>query len=80
MKRHFNFMALFLGLTFAGAAQAYTLTCDQSGSSCKVTCANGESAGTMYWNGSKWSDGLRSNADKDLLAKEMVAAQGTSCQ
>lgn len=66
------------GLT--GLAYAYTLSCNSAGDSCVVTCANGQRAGVMYWNGSQWSDGVRWNKDKDVLAKQIVAAQGTACQ
>lgn len=65
-------------LTFAGAAYAYALEC--SGDACKVFCDNKQFVGTMYWNGAKWSDGLRADADKHAVARQMVQAQGTSCQ
>lgn len=62
------------------SAPPYGLDCDSSGISCKVFCSNGEYAGTMYWNGSKWSDGIRSDTDKFKLARQIVKAQGTLCQ
>lgn len=65
---------------FISTAAAYSLGCDQSGNSCKVTCDNGQHAGTMYWNGSQWSDGIRSSTNKDQLARQIVAAQGTVCK
>lgn len=67
-----------LALTVAGAAYAYTLECN--GDACKVYCDNKQFVGTMYWNGSNWSDGLRSDPSKDEVARQMVKAQGSSCQ
>lgn len=72
-------------LALATAASAYTTkmsngeTCDTS-NACHVYCNDGNYVGAMYWNGAKWSDGLRSDKDKDVVAKQMVAAQGKSCQ
>lgn len=67
------------GAGLVGVAHAYTITCD-SADVCAVTCKSGQHAGTMYWNGSRWSDGIRSSTDKDELARQIVAAQGTDCQ
>ena len=58
--------------------------CAQDGSACNVFCQNpddswGPRAGTMYWNGSVWSDGVRSDADPYKVASAIVAAQGTDC-
>lgn len=70
---------VFVGVLFvASAANAYTTDC--SGDSCKVYCADGSYVGTMYWNGTRWSDGLRSDPNKDVVASQMVAAQGSSCK
>lgn len=71
-------MLLFTGALFLNTANAYSLNCGSD--ACKVYCANGQYVGTMYWNGSRWSDGLRSSSDKDVVARQMVAAQGSSCQ
>jgi hypothetical protein len=65
-------------LAVAGTAYAYTLEC--KGDACKVYCKNKQFVGTMYWNGSRWSDGVRSDPDKDKVASQMVRAQGSSCQ
>lgn len=67
-----------LATLYAGAVYAYKLEC--SGDKCDVKCDSGTFVGTMYWNGSKWSDGVRSDKDKDEVAKQMVKAQGASCQ
>lgn len=69
----------FLSCAFGvSTAYAYSLSCDAT--SCAVSCDNGQYVGTMYWNGTRWSDGVRSSTDKDQLARQMVAAQGTACQ
>jgi hypothetical protein len=79
MKVLLTCLLFFMGSFFLSIAEAYNLSCDSS-DSCKVTCDNGQHAGTMYWNGTQWSDGLRSNTDKHQLARQMVAAQGTACK
>lgn len=71
--------AIFV-IPLAGLAYAYSITCNSSGDSCVVTCDNGQLAGVIYWNGSRWSDGIRSSTDEDHLAKQIVAAQGTACR
>lgn len=61
-------------------ALSYTLNCNDSNTTCKVYCDNKDLAGEMFWNGSKWSDGLRAHTDKGILAKQIVKAQGSQCQ
>jgi hypothetical protein len=79
-------IALVLALTAAPApAFAYTTkkgdgSACTTDSACHVYCDNGTLAGTMYWNGTRWSDGLRSDPDKDVVARQIVAAQGSSCK
>ena len=68
------------GCSLAGVAWAYTLNCNSSNDACLVKCDNGQSAGTMYWNGSQWSDGVRWSKDKNEVARKMVAAQGSACR
>jgi hypothetical protein len=69
----------------ASAALAYSTKnagggdCVKDGSACNVTCDNNTLAGTMYWNGSVWSDGVRTDPDKDGEAKKIVAANGAAC-
>lgn len=65
-------------LAAASAVHAYTLDCQ--GDACKVYCDSEQYVGTMYWNGSQWSDGLRSSPSKEEVARQMVKAQGSSCQ
>ncbi len=74
LRAFFGLAALAMG----GTAYAYTLDC--KGDACKVYCNNKQFVGTMYWNGSKWSDGQRSDANRDKVASQMVKAQGSSCQ
>jgi len=80
MKFLITGLFLLAGALYLTDAQAYSLDCDKSGSPCKVTCDNGQLAGTMYWNGSQWSDGIRSSTDQNELARKMVAAQGAACK
>jgi hypothetical protein len=70
---------LLLALATTEVAYAYSISC-RSADACVVTCDNGQQAGTMYWNGSQWSDGVRWHKDRDVLAKQIVAAQGTACR
>ena len=72
-------IVLSAGILVTDAAFAYSLKCASDGQSCDVYCSSGKFVGTMYWNGTNWSDGLRSDSDKDALAKMMVAAQGSAC-
>jgi len=80
MKTTLRYAVSLTGLAVLHAAYAYSINCNSSGDSCTVTCDNGQRAGVMYWNGSRWSDGIRSSTDKDELAKQIVAAQGTACR
>jgi hypothetical protein len=80
MKILLRRIVLFAGLSACALAYAYSISCNSSGDSCAVTCNNGQHAGTMYWNGSRWSDGIRSSTDRNALARQIVAAQGTACQ
>ena len=72
-------------VAMAGPVSAYILrnssggACAYDGSACNVICDNGQLAGTMYWNGSLWSDGVRSNVDPYVVASMIVNAQGTAC-
>jgi hypothetical protein len=59
--------------------------CAQDGSACDVWCGINPAligkwrAGTMYWNGSVWSDGVRWNVDPYVEAGEIAAAAGAAC-
>jgi hypothetical protein len=70
----------------ASAALAYSTktddgaACQKDGSACNVYCDSGTRAGIMYWNGGLWSDGVRTDPDKDGEAKKIVAANGTGCK
>lgn len=54
--------------------------CTTDGGPCNVYCDNGMLAGTMYWNGSKWTDGVKSDSTMDGEARKIVAANGTECR
>jgi len=79
MKTRMKSLLFFAGAMLLSTAEAYSLDCGQS-DKCTVTCDNGQLAGTMYWNGSQWSDGIRSSTDKNKLAEQIVAAQGSACR
>lgn len=87
-----GFKPLFLTLTAlclvaaATTANAYELRkpdgspCEENGDPCNVYCRTlGTLAGTMYWNGDEWSDGQRWDKNRDVVARAIVAANGTSC-
>jgi len=73
-----------LSLT-ATSASAYTThkpdgsACAADGSECQVYCGNQQLAGSMYWNGSVWTDGVKWDPDMDVEARKIVAANGTAC-
>jgi hypothetical protein len=83
--------AIFLGTfaaatLFASPAYAYKLKspsnpndCAPDGSPCTVMCDNGSVAGVMYWNGSVWTDGVKSDANREAEARKICAANGTDC-
>ena len=73
-----KFVALLFGIAVAGAAHAYSMQCE--GNACKVYCDSKELIGTMYWNGSNWSDGVRSDPKKEVVAELMVKAWVASCR
>lgn len=71
----------------ASSASAYQLlkssgggACTQDGSTCNVYCDNGYLAGSMNWNGSVWTDGVKWDPDKDGEARKIVATAGTACK
>jgi len=68
------------------SAEAYRLQresgngpCSKDGNGCNVYCNEGPLAGTMYWNGSVWTDGVKWDADMDGEARKIVAANGAAC-
>jgi hypothetical protein len=79
MKVLLSCLLLFAGAMLPSTAGAYSLDCSQS-DKCTVTCDNKTLAGTIYWNGSRWSDGIRSDTDKYKLAQKIVDAQGSACK
>jgi hypothetical protein len=65
------------------ASLAYSLQgkgCDRDGTECRVDCnKTGDLAGSMYWNGTVWTDGVKWDKDRDAMAKKVCAAYGTAC-
>ena len=79
-----------VGLLFiSSTASAYRLqtanggACSKDGSECQVYCTDdahkNKLAGSMYWNGSVWTDGVKSDEDQDAEAKKIMAAFGSGC-
>jgi hypothetical protein len=73
-------------LTIASPAAACQLRseasggpCAADGSGCKVFCDDGQLAGVMYWNGSVWTDGVKSDADMNAEARKICAANSATC-
>jgi hypothetical protein len=85
MKPSFLIAMAFAFILVASTAFAYQLkksdntACTSDGSTCNVFCDNGHLAGSMIWNGSLWTDGVKSDPDKDGEARKIVAADGTAC-
>lgn len=81
--RRIAWIVIVSGLALSPAtAFAYTLQgegCDGNGKECKVYCNNGQLAGSMWWNGSVWTDGLKWDPNKDKEAKAICAANGSGC-
>jgi hypothetical protein len=86
MKTALSIIAAAITLVFASPASAYTLKnetadgCGGDGSVCIVYCENGSRAGSMAWNGSVWTDGVKWDKDKDAEAKKICAASGSDCK
>ena len=80
MKATLVWTVLVVTALFSVTADAYRIACNPGGTACNVYCNNGQLAGVMYWNGSQWSDGIRSSPDRNVVARQIVAAQGTACQ
>lgn len=75
-------------LSFSSAASAYRLqkpdgkACQADGKECQVYCTDDDHknqlAGSMYWNGSVWTDGVKWDKDQDVEAKLITAANSCS--
>jgi hypothetical protein len=74
-------------ITFvASPASAYQLrsasgggSCSKDGSTCNVYCDNGQLAGSMNWNGTLWTDGVKWDPDLNAEARKICAVNGTAC-
>lgn len=67
-------------LVLSTAVLAYDIKYNGDKTEAKIYCDNGNLAGTFYWNGSVWSNGVNSGKDIVELAKKQVALNGTSCK
>jgi hypothetical protein len=84
-------IVMFLSITAmvfiasASPASAYELraanggSCGEDGRTCNVYCDNGQLAGSMNWNGSVWTDGVKSDPDINVEAKKICVPNGSSC-
>ena len=76
-------------LLICNTAFAYRLqtpkggACSKDGSECQVYCTDdankGQLAGSMFWNGSVWTDGVKWGQDQDTEANKITAAFGNGC-
>ena len=80
-----SLVAVALGIA-AGPVSACKVTdasnggpCSKESSSCKVYCDNGQLGGTMNWNGSVWTDGVKWDPDMNAEARKICAANGSDC-
>jgi hypothetical protein len=77
-------LALLIATTSASASQLRSASnggsCGKDGSTCNVYCDNGQLAGSMNWNGSVWTDGVKWDPDMNAEARKICAANGTACQ
>lgn len=66
---------------FATNVFAYTIKYNSGKTQATVYCDHGDLAGTLYWNGSAWSNGrgLR-GPDVEGLAQKLVASAGKECK
>ena len=55
-------------------------SCSKDGSTCNVYCDNGQLAGSMNWNGTVWTDGVKSDPDMNAEAKKICDANGSACK
>jgi len=88
MLRHRVIALLVLAAALLASATAFAWytqkedgsKCEKDDDTCYVYCNNHQRAGSMNWNGSVWTDGIRSDRDMNVVAKAIVAANGTACQ
>jgi hypothetical protein len=71
---------ILFSLIVPTVALAYNITYNNDKTEAKIFCDNGTLAGTFYWNGSQWSNGVNSGTDIDALAKKQVALNGSACK
>ena len=62
-------------------AIAYSIKYNSGKTQATVYCDNGDLAGTLYWNGSAWSNGKGlKGPDVDDLAQKLVKSSGKACK
>jgi|ERR1051326_2683938 hypothetical protein len=86
LKGDFMKRAITLAIAFSvipTACFAFRLDgrgCTGNGEECRVYCDNGDLAGSMFFNGSVWTDGVKWDRDRDTEAAMICAANGAACQ
>jgi hypothetical protein len=81
----FALLASAIAFVSPASALAYSLKnatadgCGGDGSECVVYCNNGQRAGSMYWNGSVWTDGVKWDQNREAEAEKICAANGSDC-
>ena len=77
-------VVLFVAAALAAYATntfAYTIKYNSGKTQATVYCDNGDVAGTLYWNGSAWSNGKGlKGPDVDELAGKLVKSSGGACK
>jgi hypothetical protein len=53
--------------------------CNGNGKECVVYCANGNRAGSMYFNGTVWTDGVKWAPTAQAEARKICDANGSAC-
>ena len=73
-------VAICLMLVMPPVAHAYDIRFNSDKTEAKIYCNNGDLAGTFYWNGTRWSNGVNSESDIDALARKQVKIAGSECK
>lgn len=80
MKIAKKLVVLVAAAAYAGLVHAaYAVNCNRADDACQVVCSGNQVIGTMYWNGSNWSDGVRWDPNRHVVADLMARAWGAPC-
>ena len=73
-------VAMCLMLAVPAVALAFDIQFNSDKTEAKIYCNNGDLAGTFYWNGTLWSNGVNSGSDINALARKQVKIAGSECK